>query len=142
MIPWALYNLTPRDQGSPLIRVFHERKTVTATATGSTLQFDIPAEHVLLLTSFCTSCEATAGVASRVVTWAYNNSQAAVHWEHIHYATATINRLSGQLAASPIVTLGVDDTIYARGEFTSSVLHNVTASIAGILIPKGTIAVH
>lgn len=55
MLPWALYNLTPRDQGSPLIRPFNFQfyEVAAGPQAYADTVCNIPDEYICLVTAIC-----------------------------------------------------------------------------------------
>ena len=144
MIPWALYNLTPRDQGSPILRPWHLIKFGTGVgATGASENFIIPAETILLLTSVDIAIEAVGAVfAKKCIASAFDPATGINHWsltEYNPFQTSTKD-LSLCKTGSPIVVLEGGDTINCAVQLTAAGNFSYWTSVSGVLIPRGTFA--
>lgn len=148
MIPWNLYNLTPRDQAGPLIRPFVRRyeATIGVGVIGTTIilpQFD--EERYCLLTAISANMNANAGaVFPRSISFAFRDSFGGIVGNFTKYRES----LSGNQTfhatetGSPLVLVpegwNIEATFTLTAVATSVYTCNVSAF--GILIPSGTLA--
>lgn len=143
MLPWALYNLTPRDQASPLIRPYHEYKTATLGAgTSHTHEFTVPADYVLLVT--CISMIVSSpNAALTVESWVTDVPTTVFH----HYTKksvdglAPVGKLEQNLIGSPLFMVNETQRILTKHSIVAfGAAWDAVASVSGVMIPRGTLS--
>lgn len=144
MIPWNLFNLTPRDQASPLIRIVHNTQSGNyggAVPSGD-LDFTVPQEHVLLVTWVSATI---AGIANptRIELNAFDTRSPT--YLHINYSSYRSALAAGGLwdnawTGSPLFVLSEYETLRIRGHINVGNPWTMDATVCGILMPRGTMA--
>lgn len=150
MIPWGLYNLTARDQGSPLIRPYHETKTYSAIAGGTATQtheFTVPNEMYLLLTAYTGYMEVNG--TDRPLSFGVgmvDNDGSSGHWQDAQFygeiARSDVQHMTFFRACSPLMLISSEEHLFmsATKQNVASNVWECAFSAAGVLIPRGTIA--
>ena len=143
MIPWSLYNLTPRDQAGPLIRPFFRTETVTGagvTFLVMTTQ-NVPEEQILLVTHLHVSNLTT--VAAQWNTDVEVRSKNAVLRGKYNFRkdpSAFTFTQTVDVVGSPLMMLNPGDRIQTTALSGVAGNQTTTQTIHGILIPRGTIS--
>lgn len=143
MIPWALYNLTPRDQGSPLIRPFFTSQNLSGVGVTFLTFADVvvPAEQILLVTHF--HCDSKTTVAAQ---WECNtairtvNSLLRAEQTYRKDPSAFTFTQNVDVAGAPLWMLNGGDRIQVTALSGVAGNQNSILSIAGVMIPRGTIS--
>jgi len=141
MLPWGLYNLTPRDQASPLMRPFF--KTVTqdtplTVTTAEAVNF-IPEDSMLLVSLLSMRSVSDAGGQVRfqdIQILGPTNVIAEIH----HHAPAGFLWFTSNTGQAPLMILHPYNRIHFRSQLGSVPVssHSVEASIIGYTVPRGT----
>lgn len=147
MLPWALYNLTPRDQASALIRPYSYRRTDTgAGVTDLSGVFPrVEDDYVLLVTAINIVLNSSAGGTANYVQLDVSpetNPTGPVHM-FLHYKPGSDTKLSMAHGwyGSPLILVQPWHIVTARGNSTGGmVLGTMHSSISGVMIPRGTMA--
>jgi len=146
MLPWALYNLTPRDQGSPNLRPYFQ--SVDSSFAGLSKTMDakpIPDDNMLLVTAININTEVSAG------------GNAIIHHMQLIETSPSLTVKIIMSNENPSSTpsfrwsttwIGAPIMIQQPGTFmrfltslsAPAVAASFTAAISGVLIPKGTLA--
>lgn len=147
MIPWGLYNLTPRDQGSPNIRPFNARNTQQSVGA-TTLQHDflIPDDYIALVTAVNISIiSAPANIAIRNVMELYDPANVTLRFVKTNENTGTTGpggtNLNAFWSGAPLFVAHSREVIRTIANIVAFVGNwDADFSVAGVLIPRGTIA--
>lgn len=144
MIPWSLYNLTPRDQGSPLIRPFYFRDSGTVAGPTDSIfsTSGIEADYELLLTMVNMHMERGAGVIN-YLEWLVDDIAGppfplgSFRWSS---SFASSSNMANVWMGAPLCL--VSDQQQLQFGVVGSAMTNVTYtwSAAGVLIPRGTLS--
>lgn len=148
MIPWHLYNLTPRDQAGARIRPYHEHTlTVVTAGTGSAQQsFIPPREHYLLVTQISVVAFSLGADAAEAVGYDLIDTDApgtTHNWirSFREANTGFQSKLGRQWQSSPLLLVNDRQTLRTYGEMlTTAANWHLRSSVSGILIPAGNIA--
>lgn len=146
MIPWALYNLTPRDQASALLRPYHENQGFTAIAGAVTQQealFTIPSDTVLLLSH--ASAWLSVGGGSSFITFQIQDLDhlGVSHLDTRFYSSSLLYNaeFDAHLTASPVAVVSDHQRVRITvNKPSAGAAWNCGMSCAGVLIPRGTFA--
>jgi len=146
LIPWHLYNLTPRDQSSPLIRPFF-RKTTKIVPIGQFVDsqsFPAPQEDALLVTSIAVS-EASNGldnglsVGYQVFSPANTSQYLETAFRNAGAANPTF--FSSGWHGSPLLLLMPGQFLQLEATMTTSAASWIANyCVAGVTIPRGTLS--
>lgn len=143
MIPWSLYNLTPRDMAGALLRPFHETQRTTGVGvTFDTHRYTVPEEVMLLVTLLSSSINTSANALA--VLWEIRDRNAQLHTEIYDPAElfpAGNLHQSKEMVGAPITVLSPGDTIDFTHTLTAAGNTTMRTSVSGVLIPRGTIAI-
>lgn len=144
MLPWMLYQLTPRDQGSPLIRPFFRFQTVTAPAAAFAVfnNVIVPDDFVLLVTSIFMSAKTTVAA-----NWNGNlelrdaQANARCVWTPRGELTALSFNFTYEWRGSPFLMANPGDKFHAS-VLAPGTAGNIEGHIAytGFLVPRGTMS--
>lgn len=140
MLPWKLFGLTPRDASGELLRVVNRQQGgTTGGASEGGLSYTVPAEKYLIITGWgATGAGFAAGTPIGAML-------------RISYAGLEVFRMAQRMVAvqNPSGTFvgyaGMQSWVVARPlseivvavQFNTVADHSLTASLTGVLIPKG-----
>ena len=144
MIPWGLYNLTPRDASGVLLRVFSRRFTINGTFATVTQGVPVPNEQYLLVHSIGYKLSSSLSTAIGLDVWesdaAGGNTQAFLS-DFIGFVNGGGNTAGGNtLSGSPLLIVGPSRVLQLQARFSSAAAQQVDIGVHGLLIPKGTMA--
>lgn len=147
MLPWALYNLTARDQASaimrPVQRIFSSSVAAPVPAWQQT--YTVPDEHFLLLTWASVSAVATAPDIPDVATLEIQDEFSAAHFTtgfQVANTARTPQRMYASWNGSPLALIPEKHKVVGVVNLTAAAgaAWNMVMAISGVLIPKGTLA--
>lgn len=145
MIPWIYHRLTPRDQGSDLLRNVSFRQTASGLLATLNTFWDVPPERVLLLTSV--NIWGVAGAAQNTDRFALTLTNAAgtdSYGEYIRLPerdAVLFSQNAGwfQMTGNPALIVSPNTRINFYSFFSAAAAANsMTVGLNGILIPHGT----
>ncbi len=145
MFPWWLYSLTPRDQSQPVLRLWNQFLTAIATNVIVSASLTVPQEYVALITGYSFDCVG-AGAATptqtlmEITAGGTPNGPGDLSFSQEHSTgDSAVHRgftRAIYVAAAPGALINFSST------FSGATGANLmSASIAGVLIPRGTIQV-
>lgn len=145
MLPWSLYNLTARDQGSPLIRPFHEWQSATVGVGTITwnLNFEIPPDQYLLVSHINVwiagqPVDQSLGVGYNVLDLPGQTHQQVRSWRS---GNQNVTHHSFSWTGAPLMLVNSKQRIDCYGFMISAAnTWTMNANVAGVLIPRGTLA--
>lgn len=145
MTPWNLYNLTPRDQGSPLIRPFHVTQDTTVVNPGvlASQVVLIPNDQVLLLTMVSGWIDMVAPNIAQSIQFQIADTVGSTHVsaEVASGSLANQDLFGYTWTGSPIALVNDQQQINIFGRAISSTNPWLfRSSVSGVLIPRGTIS--
>lgn len=143
MLPWALYNLTPRDQAGAFIRPYHETQRTTKTAVTFDLHnYTFPKEQILLITWIHASIESTVQPQSCLIE--HRDKSSVLHSEiltpHPLFPAGNV-RFAVDHIGSPLMMVVPEDKFAITITLTASGNTTMRTTVNGVLIPRGTVAV-
>lgn len=141
MIPWSLYNLTPRDQAQPTLRPYTVNQTIVGVGvTGNTATWDVPSDSAWLITAMCTQMVTTTTpfqISHRVFDGTLTNRKfdATKFRDNV----AQLNQMAENIFGQPLLLAMGGDQV--QSIVSCLVAGNITSihTVSGILIPRGTI---
>lgn len=142
MIPWHLYQLTARDQGSPNIRPYNERQdTAAVTVVSASHTYTIPDDYYLLVSHITLSIDSATAPCSDCRWQAINYDLGT---RLVAYGGATPRSLTSvamfhEITGSPILLLPDKAEITTIGNVAGAANFNFVSNVSGILIPRGTL---
>lgn len=148
MIPWNLYNLTPRDQASPNIRPYYSQTTnnVVAGTIQDNVLHTIPDEYVLLLTSVSVGQDSPGNNPEYVRFFVQEPGH--VHYDVIKWwnpgipntVAPFVAAMSETWSGNPMMLCHPRDTITTSArKLATGTAWVAYHAVAGVLIPRGTI---
>lgn len=145
MIPWNIYQLTPRDRVGSLLRLYNRRQQGPGGAALAVHTYTVPDEKYLLMSSF--AAHALSGGIILVTSQTLTVSRATTEqlFEHTFYdfvsGGAGAPKVSNHLTGAPIMVVPPEAVITVTTAWSGvNAANDAISSINGILIPKGEIA--
>lgn len=149
MIPWGLYDLTPRDQGSPIIRPFNRQAggVDAGPSTITTVRTTVPDEYVALITAVNIYAQQIGGggnpfrfdFQAGIVNPGSNSNSVYLIKDNKHSTIRSDG--SATWTGSPLCMVHGGEDIDLSIRYTAAATSIVwNTCIAGILIPRGTMS--
>lgn len=141
MLPWKLFDLTPRDQSQPVMRLWHKRTTSQVVAAAQIdVSWAVPAEQVAVVTGWGIRAVAGAGQqCNEMQLHVLDESGLIVNQQQLTLYPAGVT-IGQTILAFFLVPPGY--TVRERAIFNAGANPNYfDATLQATLIPRGTIQV-
>ncbi len=142
MLPWKLFNLTPRDFSGVLLRTFNRSSTITGASFALNFGEVVPQDLAAIIFQF--GCVGVSGGGGRLISAQIQvrdpvNGNVSLNFENL---TELGGSGSKDTVLKPAYFLaGPGSTVFLQANFSQAALANTTTlSWSGVLIPKGDAA--